>query len=140
MRSIKVEKETGGDPTTFICAHWRTFPPPGAGGDIEMLRHSRTITTEQYQRLQVWERECGLLEMAQTKCLTCPHVRRVKMKHPVPVLVSPDGTETPLVDSATAESAPRHRHLTGILRRPGTRGSNENAAWAKNSGKDPTDG
>lgn len=138
MRSIKIAKD-GEQPVTFICVHWKTFPPPGAGEDIERLRATKAITTEQYSRLQIWERECGLLDMNESKCPGCPHVRRVKMKHPVPVLVSPDGTETPLLDSAASESSPRHRHLPSILRRPGTKGSNEHAAWVKAADQDGDD-
>lgn len=115
--------------TTHICVHWKTFPPPGAGGDPENLRANRAIDEAQYSRLQLWQRDCGLFEMQESKCLQCPHRRKVIWKTRGPYLVSPDGTETPVVDSALGEASPRNRHMANIFRRPGTTGSHQSAAW-----------
>ena len=138
MKSLKVGEGTA--QTTYICAHWRAFPPAGAGQDKETLRSSEILDHAQYSRLGLWERDCGLMEMAESKCLTCPHRRRVEWETRGPVLVSPDGTRTPVVDPAAGEAAPRNRHLANIFQRPGTRGSSENAAWTKNHGGGEGDG
>jgi len=129
MNALKIGE--GDNQTTHICAHWKTFPPPGAGGDVESLRHSGAIDTAQYTRLRLWQRDCGLFKM-DDKCLQCPHRRQIVWKTRGPYLLSPDGVETPVVDSAQGEASPRNRHMAGIFRRPGTKGSHEPAAWTKN--------
>lgn len=127
LQSLKVGEGDSSD--TFICAHWKTFPPPGARQDAENLRANGTITEAQYNRIKLWKRDCGLVKMSESKCPTCPHRRRVVYKQRGPVLVAPDGTETPVVDAATGEASPRNRHQRNIFRRPGTRGSHKPAAW-----------
>jgi len=134
MRSLKIGE--GKAQATYICAHWRVFPPAGAGQDEEALRAAEIIDQGQYNRLRIWQRDCGLMAMAESKCLGCPHRRKVEWETRGPVLVSPDGTRTPVVDPAQAEASPRHRHLANIFQRPGTRGSSENAAWTKKDGED----
>lgn len=130
MKSLKVEG-SGGHLKTYICVHWRTFPPPGAGGDVENLRRNAAIDTAQYNRLQLWHRFCGLFEMEEAKCLACPHQREVVWRTRGPYLLDPDGVETPVVDPAQGEASPRNRHMAGIFRRPGTTGSHQPAAWTK---------
>ena len=127
MNALKIGEDD--NQTTYICAHWKTFPPAGAGGDVESLRRSGAIDTAQYTRLQLWKRDCSLLKMEEGKCLQCPHRRQVVWKTRGPYLLSPDGTETPVVDSAQGEASPRNRHMAGIFRRPGTKGSHQPAAW-----------
>jgi hypothetical protein len=131
MRSLKVGE--GDSQQTYICVHWRTFPPAGAGEDAESLRANATLDTAQYERLRLWQRVCGLFHMEKGKCLACPHRRKVVWKTRGPYLVSPDGVETPVVDSAQGEASPRNRHMINIFRRPGTSGSHEPAAWTERS-------
>jgi hypothetical protein len=132
MKALKIGE--GESQTTYICAHWKTFPPPGAGGDVESLRHSRAIDDAQYTRLKLWQRDCGQIAMSKDKCLGCPHRRQVVWKTRGPYLLSPDGTETPVVDSAQGEASPRNRHMAGIFRRSGTKGSHQPAAWTREDG------
>lgn len=128
LRSLPVQTADG-KVEKYICAHWRTFPPVGAGEDIEALRASQEINNEQYSRLKLWERICGLMEMEESKCMTCPHRRQIVWKTRGPYLRSPDGTEVPVVDATTGEASPRNRHQANIFRRPGTVGSYQSAAW-----------
>ncbi len=134
MRALKTGDKDNQD--TFICVHWRTFPPPGAGGDVENLRANKAIDTAQYERLRLWQKICGLLTMSEDKCLTCPHRRKVIWKTRGPYLLAPNGVESPVVDSAQGEASPRNRHMAGIFRRPGTAGSHQSAAWIENKDKD----
>ena len=129
MRALKVGE--GDTQQTFICVHWKTFPPPGAGGDAENLRANEALDTAQYSRLRLWEQICGQIKMEESKCLSCPHRRKVIWKVRGPYLLDPDGVETPVVDSAAGEASPRNRHMANIFRRPGTKGSHQPAAWAK---------
>jgi len=127
MRALKIGE--GDNQQTFICVHWKTFPPPGAGGDVENLRANEVIDTAQYARLRTWQDICGLMMMEEAKCLACPHRRKVIWKTRGPYLLAPDGTESPVVDAAQGEASPRNRHMAGIFRRPGTAGSHQTAAW-----------
>jgi len=129
MRGLKTGE--GSNQETYICVHWKTFPPPGAGGDAENLRANNAIDDAQYQRLKLWEKVCGLFDMMEEKCLQCPHRRKVIWKTRGPYLLAPDGTETPVVDPAQGEASPRNRHMAAIFRRPGTRGSHQPAAWTQ---------
>jgi len=129
MRALKVGEGDGQQ--TYICVHWRTFPPLGAGGDAENLRANQAIDQAQYDRLRLWQRMCGLFDMTEEKCLTCPHRRLVVWKTRGPYLRDPDGVDAPVVDAAQGEASPRNRHMAGIFRRPGTAGSHQSAAWAK---------
>lgn len=133
MQSLKVGE--GQEQQTFICAHWRVFPPLGAGGDAETLRQGGILDEAAYGRLRLWQRDCGLQQMVASKCLGCPHRRRVAWRTQGPVLVDPNGVETPVVDMASAEASPRNRHMINIFQRPGTRGSHETAAWVLNKPK-----
>ena len=125
MKSIKV----GDGSKTFLCSHWRTFPPLGAGDDPEVLRAAKTITDEQYNHLLIWKRDCDLIEMAESKCMKCPHRRELRWKTTGPVLVDLKGREAPVVDIAAGEASPHNRHMANIFQRPGTRGSHTTAAW-----------
>lgn len=103
LQSIEVKGQK------IMCAHWKTFPPVGMGEDPEAQRAGKTITEAQYNQLKIWERVCGLTEMSESKCPQCPHHRQIKWKTRGPVMVSPDGVETPVIDMAAGESAPRNR-------------------------------
>ena len=140
LKSLQVK--SGEDVEKYICVHWRTFPPPGAGQNIEALRASQSINSEQYNRLKLWDRICGLFNMEESKCMSCPHRRKIIWKVRGPYLLAPDGTESPIVDAATGESNPRERdsHLATIFRRPGTRGSHKPAAWTREGGEGGGDG
>jgi len=134
MKSLKVNEKNG--PQTYICVHWRNFPPLGsADPDTEKLRAAGTITDDQYNRLLIWKRDCGLMEMAESKCLKCPHRRKVEWRTAGPVLVDPQGVVAPVVDIAAGEASPHNRHFTNIFQRPGTKGSHSTAAWV---GKEPS--
>lgn len=139
MKSLKLNEGSGS--TTYLCVHWRSFPPLGAGEDPEALRAAKTITDEQYNHLLIWKRDCGLMEMDPSKCLTCPHRRQVAWKTTGPVLVDPKGQETPVVDIAAGEAASHNRHMVNIFQRPGTKGSHQTAAWVpKEKGTDEPEG
>ena len=129
MKSMKLTERPNQPPVTYLCFHWKNFPPLGAGGDAEVLRANKTLNDDEYNRLRVWQRECGLMEMQQAKCLSCPHHRKVIWKTQGPVLVDAHGVETPVVDIATGEASPRNRHMSNIFQRPGTKGSHQTAAW-----------
>ena len=128
MRSIKVGQDI------YTCFHWKTFPPLGAGEDAEQLRLGGHLTDAAYSRLKIWERDCSLKQMEASKCLSCPHHRRVDWQGTGPVLVDSDGNETPVLDR---ESQVTNRHLVNIFSRPGTKGSYQTAAWVP---KDKEDG
>lgn len=68
---------TEGDAQQYRCAYEFQWPPGHArvGDNFGYLRATSLITEAEYQRLQVWERVCGLLKMDPDKCLTCPHIR-----------------------------------------------------------------
>ena len=87
-----------GKEVSFACAHWRSFPPIEAyqGEGADALRAAGVIDDVQRQRVQVWERVCGLLRMDDSKCRTCPHVRWVEVRqaHPPTMIFSP-GKEQP---------------------------------------------
>ncbi len=119
LGSIKVGEE--GAKTTYVCAHWRTFPPKGYQEDIEEQRASKSISTHEYQMLQVWQRICGLFKMDADKCLGCPHVLRVKMTSTGPKTVDVNGVERFIVDIPTRESAPTNRsYLTVAIEKTKT--------------------
>ena len=94
-------------PVIYACAHWRSFPPPfvTAGLTVEEARVKGLVTENEYQRTLVWQRTCGLTDMVQDKCLTCPHVRIAGYdKRGLPVLTTLDGSlSVPAVDLPTLE-------------------------------------
>jgi len=105
MRPIRVTGDDGKE-TTFACIHWRNFPTKFASvtEDPESLRARKVMSDTEYQRHQVWQRECGIVKMDESKCLQCPHVRRLEIvPHQVPKLVTLDGKEwTPAIDMASS--------------------------------------
>ena len=106
---INTDFETG-TATIYACAHWRSFPPKGAGGPLtaEELRDQKIITPTDYQRFLVWQRSCGLTVMEQSKCQSCPLFRNAEVKKGLPVLTTLDGKlSVPAVDLPTLELRPK---------------------------------
>ena len=93
-------------PVIYACAHWRSFPVPFAATGVapEELRRQGYIGEPEYQRMLVWKRICGLLDMNPDKCLKCEHVRVAEVKAGLPVLTAMDGSHSvPAVDLPTLE-------------------------------------
>jgi len=115
MRVIKTE-----DQGTLCCFHWRNWPPveavnfPDKGA--EELRSMKILGPVEAQRFTVWERECGLLEMNEGRCLSCKHVRKLIVRPPqVPMLQSLDGKQrVPLVDSSFVACLPTFRRRSRL--------------------------
>lgn len=123
MQALKLESGE-----KYVCAHWRSFPPLGAGEDEETLRRNKAITDEQYSHLLIWKRDCGLMEMLAGKCMTCPHRRKIEWRGQGPVVIDPKGVVTAIVDMATGEAS-SHNRFPNIFRKPGTRGNHQTTAW-----------
>ena len=140
LRSLRQEAE-GKAPTIHLCAHWKTFPPPGSpsvlnGETPDEVRAKGLITEDERQRLQVWQRMCGLLVMREDKCLTCPHIRRVLIKQNQAYLILPDGRKILLVEKAVFEAGSKNRsHLVVALRPPGSVGASQPAGWVKKANR-----
>ena len=132
MRPLKTDTET------LCCIHWRTWPPLKAfeyhgqkGLDLYRAGH---LDANEFQRFGIWERDCGLMRMEETKCRACKHVRRVEIKPPaVPTLVTMDGkVSTPIIDETFASNLPRFRsNVMTATRKDGDRHSKRDAAWVK---------
>lgn len=111
MKSLHVEDQT------YICAHWKVWPPKGHDRDPKELWGARGVTVADYSRVQVWRRICGLTEMSSEKCLECPHRMRVEWRTTGPFLVTPEGVASSIVDPTTLEVTPTHNHLIGIAKK-----------------------
>lgn len=76
-RMKPVQMEVTGETHTFHCKHKATWPPITALLDDppEYLLAINQITEEEYARIGVWKRVCGLREMTDTKCLQCPNIQ-----------------------------------------------------------------
>lgn len=115
IKPVKGEHE--GETKTFVCEHWRNFPPLTAfmDADPETLRAKGQISNELVQRHSVWKKVCGLVKMDLNKCLECQHVRVLQIRpHNAAMLVTLDGKEaTPAVDPTTLASISRRNHLIG---------------------------
>jgi hypothetical protein len=124
-----------GREVSFACVHWREFPPLETldhEETAEWLRQQGLIDMATYQRIQVWERMCGLKVMDDAKCRTCPHVRWVEvLPHKLSMLVTLDGSvRTPIVDQTFLASLAGARENIMVHSRPhGTKHSKRNAAW-----------
>lgn len=136
LRSLKTETDT------LCCAHWKEWPPreilANPDETSEDLYRSGEIGPVGFQRIQTWEKVCGLLEMAASKCLQCPFVRKLEIKPPrVPVLVSLDGrVRTPLFDENSISSRGTSRsHIMSAFRPKGSPLSNEDADWVRKATK-----
>lgn len=107
MKPLVIQDETtGGKPTIYACAHWRSFPPPftSSGLSAEDLRMLGYIKDPEYQRMLVWRRICGMQEMDVGKCMQCEHIRIAEVHKGLPVLTTMDGSHSvPAVDLPTLE-------------------------------------
>ncbi len=116
-----VKTETEDHPQiVYACAHWRSFPPPYASSGLapEVLRKDGHIGEHDYQRMLVWKRVCGLLDMVPDQCMKCDHLRIAEIKKGLPVLTTIDGSHSvPAVDLPTLELN-AHRIPTHRIRPP----------------------
>ena len=133
MRPIYTQHQ--GQEKTLACEHFRTWPPAEVVLDktgIE-LRQSGRLSEVEFQRYQVWENHCGLEQMAEAKCLQCPHARFYEERDHLPVLVTLDGTKfVPITDATTLETAPHARgNMEVAARPPGSVGSGQDAEWTQ---------
>ena len=132
MSTTPIERD--GKRQTLVCVHWRLFPPPGADSiDPVKAFQAKVISPTEYQRLQVWQRICGLLKMKSDKCQTCEHARILEtaIQGQPPMYVTLDGTRmTPALDIHTMSLQPTHRENLETMNRPaGTLGAPKAAAW-----------
>lgn len=114
MKPIRVQGDEG-EATVYACIHWRNFPAPFARmeGSAEDLRAQKVLDEVGYQRHKTWEAQCGLLAMDESKCLSCPHIRRLEIQpHHVPKMWTLDGKEsTPAIDIPAVTSMPKYRRM-----------------------------
>ena len=116
-----VLQDVEGKRVTYVCAHWRSFPPRVVallqGKTAEDLRSAKLIHEDEYQRYLVWKNNCGLLQMEPNKCLHCPLIRTAGYdSRGLPVLTTLDGKlSVPAVDLPTLEVTPRHRRAMKTL-------------------------
>lgn len=145
LRSMRLERE-GKDSEIYLCAHWKSFPPPGASAVLEgdtpaVVRSKGLITVAEMQRLQVWQQMCGLTTMHPDKCLKCPHLLQVFIKQNLAYIRGQSGRVTPLVEAAVLEAGAHYRENTVLGIRPaGTPGSGRYASWVyrRQEGEDAT--
>ena len=101
MKAIRANVD--GKQETLACTHWKMFPPVGPSVQEEHLKdlyQSQQISANRLSELQVFFRVCGLQVMEPSKCLSCPHVRKVVSHKYMPHLAKLDGSELqPLVDA-----------------------------------------
>ena len=132
MKPLRVEHSEGGE--VYACLHWRSFPAPHARMKMspEELRAQGVLSETEYQRYKTWQSQCGLLAMDESKCLTCPHVRRLEvLPHQVPQMWTLDGKEsTPAIDIPSVASMGSYRR--GDMRQQ----ARESQMQARNSHKD----
>lgn len=82
--------KTDGGAVTLLCKHRGDWPPVHAflGESFDELRAAKDIDDHKYEQLKVWERTCGLKQMNESKCPTCPLA-----------MIETDGAEVPYVDT-----------------------------------------
>lgn len=96
-----------------LCSHWKSFPPitPGVNTleELESAWGKSEISVPDYQRAKIYFQICGLRKMDSEVCMGCPHMRLVKQRMGLPVMVSLDGKlTTPLVDPLNFETSLRY--------------------------------
>lgn len=119
IKSLFRKKET-----TFVCVHWKGFPPLSALSEVNVLelRKRKKITEAEYQRHQIWKKHCGLIGMEFDVCIECPFVRILEpVPNKPPDLVSLDGeTRVPAVTSMDMESLGGNRgNMITYIKRKG---------------------
>lgn len=103
----------------FVCLHWRTWPPALSVHDEEVvirLKTTRQVSDIDFQRWQIWLRDCGKQRM-DALCQECPMVRRAVQHHQTKqvFLETLDGTfKSPAVDLPTIESLQKPTTLPTI--------------------------
>lgn len=87
LRAIKTLLR--GADVEITCCHADVWPPAWSKFGLPAVAWRDRFTTEQYERARTWETVCGLQEMSEARCPTCPHVRlldgssvRPSMRHP----------------------------------------------------------
>ncbi len=55
------------------CQHADVWPPGWARLGKTALELRVYFTTEEFERAKTWEKVCGLLQMDEGKCPTCPY-------------------------------------------------------------------
>jgi len=98
MQAIQIDNDV------FICALHKEFPPTGARSDLspDDLRRYHQISDAGYNKIQVWQRICGLYKMDMNKCRSCTHCRKLIEQDYLLVMVSLDGKQkTPYIDAET---------------------------------------
>ena len=118
MKAIKAEIK--GECYTLACEHWKTWPPLAASlqRSADELRALGMIDAVEHQRVQVWERRCGLKAMSGDKCPTCPHVLKVTSDHTGLFLTTLDGFKSSRVIDPVSQRA--LRATLQATYRPGT--------------------
>lgn len=82
---------------TVHCKHSNIWPPHWAKfGTAQSLKWRFNNT--QYERARTWETVCGLMEMEQSKCKTCPHALKEDNAPLVPSLAIPIVSQRRLKD------------------------------------------
>lgn len=70
-----LDTEFSGRRITLECTHKKQFPPPRVFGltpnDIDIMWRQGGIDQNEYQQLQTWRDNCGLMVMG-PRCLDCP--------------------------------------------------------------------
>jgi hypothetical protein len=86
VKPIRLIKDS--NEVVLQCEHGKRWPPGHArlGIPFEVLRQRRQISEVEYQRLQTWQRTCGLLEMVPSRCTECPAALVETEDGPVPYL------------------------------------------------------
>lgn len=73
---MKLQPLTVGS-TTYTCKNAAVWPPFRGiklRESIEEQRAFGLIEDAEYEQLKTWQRVCGLAEMSEAKCPTCPYV------------------------------------------------------------------
>lgn len=131
-------KATKAGNLVIACEHWKTWPPITAwtGSSAEELRKQGVVSDVEVQRIQVWERVCGLKEMDEGKCMTCPHVRKLTTNHLGTFMTTLDGhISSKISESPTnvATDKAKKDAMVSTLRPDGTPHSKTQSAWVKNA-------
>lgn len=117
LHPIKVDNKT------YVCRFWRTFPPVLARAtpiELAILRKDNDplASPTEIQKLEVWNRVCGILKMEETTCMSCPHRQEIVRKpHCVAMLRDQDGFQTPAIDIPTVEAHSSTPHIAGLRER-----------------------
>lgn len=137
MKPIKITDGEGAE-LTIACEHWKVWPPTAVllGQTIDELRARKVIDDAAYQRIQVYQRVCGLKGMDPEVCMECPHVRKVTSDHTGLFLTTLDNTKSSRIYAVDGRARGFKEALTATIRKPGQRYSGENAPWVIDAQQD----